>query len=340
MNRELINVIEQIAKERGISKETLISTLESALISAAKKRYGSIQDMEITIDPKTGAIDARKIIDGEPVPNVDLKDLGRIAAQTAKQVIIQKVKEAERAVIYNEFKDKVGQVINCVVLRQERGSYIVDLGTTEGILPQREQMQREVYKRSDRFRAYIIDVKTSSKGPQIVLSRTHPSFVAKLFEMEVPEIYEGIVEIKGVVREAGDRTKIAVYSKDPSVDPVGACVGMKGSRVQAIVRELKGEKIDIIPWIDDPNILIAKALSPAVVEKVGINEEEKSALVVVSDQQLSLAIGKKGQNVRLAVRLTGWDIDIMSESEYEKVRKDELDKEVSAAISEESVDAE
>lgn len=338
MNRELLNVIEQIAKERGISRETLISTLESALLSAAKKRYGSIQDMEITIDPKTGAIDARRIIDGEPVPNVDLKDLGRIAAQTAKQVIIQKVREAERAVIYNEFKDKVGQVINCVVLRQERENYIVDLGTTEGILPQREQMPREVYKRSDRFRAYIIDVKTSSKGPQIVLSRTHPSFVAKLFEMEVPEIYEGIVEIKGVVREPGDRTKIAAYSKDPSVDPVGACVGMKGSRVQAIVRELKGEKIDIIPWTDDPNILIAKSLSPAIVEKVGINEEEKSALVVVSDQQLSLAIGKKGQNVRLAVKLTGWDIDIMSESEYEKVRKEELEKEVSAAISEESAE--
>ncbi|MEK6692386.1 MAG: transcription termination factor NusA [Nitrospirota bacterium] len=359
MNHELILLLEQISKERGISKEVLIETVESALLSAARKKYGPL-NMRIHIDPKTGKTDVvaikklveavtnrydeisleeAKLIDpdkgiGDEIEiNLNFKELGRIAAQTAKQVILQKVKEAEREIIYNEFKKKEGQMVHGVIIRQERGIYIVDLGKTEGIIPQKEQVPKEGFRRGDRVRAYILEVKNSSKGPQIILSRTHPSFVERLFEMEVPEIYEGIISIKGVVREAGDRAKIGVFSKDSEVDPVGACVGLKGSRVQAVVRELKGEKIDIIPWTDDPRILIAKALSPATVEKVGINKEAKSALVVVSDQQLSLAIGKKGQNVRLAAKLTGWDIDIISAEQYEKEKSAETEREIEAAIS-------
>jgi N utilization substance protein A len=362
MNHELIQLLDQISKERGIAKEILIETIESALLSAAKKRYGP-QNMKILLDPKTGKMevvsikkvvnevtsrqdeiqleDAKKIdpdrgLGDEIEIKLDFKDLGRIAAQTAKQVIHQRVKEAEREIIFNEFKKKEGQMVHGVILRHEKGSYIIDLGKTEGILPQKEQMLREGFRRGDRVRAYILEVRDSTKGPQIILSRTHPNLVARLFEMEVPEIYEGIIEIKGVVREPGDRAKIGVFSKDPEVDPVGACVGLKGSRVQAVVRELRGEKIDIIPWTDDPRVLIAKALSPASVEKVGINKESKSALVVVSDQQLSLAIGKKGQNVRLAAKLTGWDIDIMSTTEYEKERIAETEKEIAVATPEEA----
>jgi len=227
-------------------------------------------------------------------------------------------------------------LVNGIVLRHEKGAYFIDLGKTEAVLPAREQVPRENYRRGDRLRAFVLEVKDTSKGPQVVLSRSHPDFVAKLFEMEVPEIYENIVEVKGVVREAGDRTKIAVASKESQVDPVGACVGMKGARVQAVVRELRGEKIDIIPWSEDPRIFIAKALSPAVVEKVGVTEEDRSALAVVADAQLSLAIGKKGQNVRLAAKLTGWKIDILSESEYEQERQKERDQEIEAAIAEET----
>jgi transcription termination/antitermination protein NusA len=222
------------------------------------------------------------------------------------------------------------------VLRHEKGAYFIDLGKTEAVLPAREQVPRESYRRGDRVRAYVMEVRDTSKGPQVVLSRAHPDFVARLFEMEVPEIYENIVVVKGVVREAGDRTKIAVASKESQVDPVGACVGMKGSRVQAVVRELKGEKIDIIPWSEDPRTFIAKALSPAVVEKVGVTEEDRSALAVVADSQLSLAIGKKGQNVRLAAKLTGWKIDILSESEYDQERQKEREQEIEAAIVEET----
>lgn len=363
MNHELIQLLEQISKERGISKEGLVETIESALLSAARKKYGP-QNIRINIDPKMGKMDvvtikrvveevtnrhdeilleeAKKIdpnkgIGDEIEIKLDFKELGRIAAQTAKQVILQKVKEAEREIIFNEFKKKEGQMIHGVIIRQEKGAYIIDLGKTEGILPQKEQISREGFRRGDRVRAYILDVKNSTKGPQIILSRTHPNLVARLFEMEVPEIYEGIIEIKVVVREAGDRAKIGVFSKDSEVDPVGACVGLKGSRVQAVVRELRGEKIDIIPWTDDPRVLITKALSPATVEKVGINEAAKSALVVVSDQQLSLAIGKKGQNVRLAAKLTGWDIDIISAEEYQKEKTAETERKIEAAISSEQI---
>ncbi|MEK6691655.1 MAG: transcription termination factor NusA [Nitrospirota bacterium] len=361
MNHELIQLLEQISKERGISKESLAETIESALLSAARKKYGP-QNIKIHLDPKTGNMDVvsiKKVVEGITNPQTEIsveeakkidpdkvpedeieiklnfKDLGRIAAQTAKQVILQKVKEAEREIIFNEFKKKEGQTVHGVILRQEKGAYIVDLGKTEGILPVKEQIPREGFRRGDRVRAYILEVRDSTKGPQIILSRTHPNFVARLFEMEVPEIYEGIIEIKVVVREAGDRAKIGVFSRDPEVDPVGACVGLKGSRVQSVVRELRGEKIDIIPWTDDPRVLISKALSPATIEKVGINKENKSALVVVSDQQLSLAIGKKGQNVRLAAKLTGWDIDIISTEEYEKEKAAEAEREMEAAIGKE-----
>lgn len=362
MSQELIQVIDQISKEKGIAKEMVIEAVESALVTAAKKKFGS-QKIAVQIDPKRGDIymyaykrvvpsvtnpeeeitldDALQLfpeaqMDGEVPIRVEFEGFGRIAAQTARQVIVQKVREAERDVVFKEFNDKIGQIVNGIVLRHEKGAYFIDLGKTEAVLPAREQVPRESYRRGDRIRALVLEVRDTSKGPQVVLSRSHPDFVGKLFEMEVPEIYENIVEIMGVVREAGDRTKIAVASGDAQVDPVGACVGMKGSRVQAVVRELRGEKIDIIPWSEDARIFIAKALSPAVVEKVGITEEDKSALAVVADSQLSLAIGKKGQNVRLAAKLTGWRIDILSESEYEQERQKEREHEIEAAIAEET----
>jgi len=362
MGQELVQVIDQISKEKGISREMVIEAVETALVSAAKKKYGA-QRIAVQIDPKRGDIVMyayKKVVpevnnpdeeitldeavalfpeaqmDGEVPLQVEFEGFGRIAAQTARQVIVQKVREAERDVVFKEFNDKIGQLVNGIVLRHEKGAYFIDLGKTEAVLPAREQVPRENYRRGDRIRAYVLEVKDTSKGPQVVLSRSHPDFVAKLFEMEVPEIYENIVEVKGVVREAGDRTKIAVSSKESQVDPVGACVGMKGARVQAVVRELRGEKIDIIPWSEDPRIFIAKALSPAVVEKVGVTEEDRAALAVVADAQLSLAIGKKGQNVRLAAKLTGWKIDILSESEYEQERQKERDQEIEAAIAEET----
>jgi len=362
MGTELIQVVDQISKEKGIAKEMVIEAIESALVTAAKKKYGA-QRIAVQIEPKLGDIlmyAYKKVVsevenpdeeitleaaqelypeaemDGEIPLQVEFHGFGRIAAQTARQVIVQKVREAEREVVYREYSDKVGQLVSGIALRHEKGAFYVDLGKTEAVLPAREQVPRESGRRGDRMRAYVLEVRVTSKGPQVVLSRAHPDFVARLFEMEVPEIYENIVEIKGVVREAGDRTKIAVVSKDPQVDPVGACVGMKGSRVQAVVRELRGEKIDIIPWSEDPRIFIAKALSPAVVEKVGVTEEDQSALAVVSDSQLSLAIGKKGQNVRLAAKLTGWKIDILSESEYEQERQKEREQEIEDAIAEET----
>jgi len=363
MNHELIMVIDQICKEKGIPKEVLLEAVETALVSAARKKFPDNENIAVRVNPKNGRItihlvykvveevedefneisveQAKKIspeavVDSEVFIEHDFEGYGRIAAQTAKQVIVQRVKEAERDIIIGEYSGRVGELLNGIVMRHEKGNYIIDIGRTEAILPVREQAPRESYKQGDRIRAYLLDVKSTTKGPQIVLSRSHPDLVSKLFEMEVPEIYEGIVEIKGAVREAGDRTKIAVYSKDSAVDPVGACVGMKGSRVQAVVRELRGEKIDIIPWTEDPRTYISKALSPATVEKVAVDEEERSALVIVSDQQLSLAIGKKGQNVRLAARLTGWKIDIYSESEYDNMVQKDREKDIEEAIARES----
>jgi N utilization substance protein A len=358
MSRELIAVIDQIGREKGIDKAKVIGAVEAALQTAAKKRFGQSENIQVQIDQKTGEIsvvslktivdtvtnpkseisiqEARRVDSEAEVGDViEMDELGRIAAQTAKQVICQKVREAEWEAVQREYATRTGDLINGIILGQERRNYLVDLGKTEAVLPAQEQIPRETYRRGDRIKAYLLEVRRTPKDVQVVLSRTHPHFVAKLFELEVPEVSEKIVEIKGIVREPGDRTKIAVASRDKAVDPVGACVGIKGSRVQAVVRELRGEKIDIIAWTTDPRVFIAEALNPASIEKVGIDEEKKSALVVVADSQLSLAIGKNGQNVRLAARLTGWKIDIISATEYEK-EKAERDKEIKAAMAEEA----
>jgi N utilization substance protein A len=360
--REVIAQIDQMGREKGIDKAKVIGAVEAALQTAAKKRFGQNENIQVQMDPKTGEIsvvslktivetvtnpkteislqEARKVdseaeIGDEIGDTIGIDELGRIAAQTAKQVICQKVREAEWEAVQREYATRQGDLINGVILGQERRNYLVDLGKTEAILPVQEQIPRESYRRGDRLKAYLLEVRRTPKDVQVVLSRTHPQFVAKLFELEVPEVGEKIVEIKGIVREPGDRTKIAVSSRDKAVDPVGACVGIKGSRVQAVVRELRGEKIDIIAWTSDPRVFIAEALNPATIEKVGIDEEKKSALVVVADSQLSLAIGKNGQNVRLAAKLTGWKIDIISSTEYEK-EKAERDKEIKAALAEEA----
>jgi N utilization substance protein A len=351
-----------MSKERGISKDSIITTLESALLSAVRKKYGLTLEINIKIDEEDGDIKmtamkrvvekvndpqeeislkdaqeadpAKKIDDTFETP-ISLENFGRIAAQTAKQVLFQRVKEAEKEAIFEEFKDKAGEIVSGIVMRREKGSYYLAIGRAEAMLPVKSTLPGETLKRGETVRTYIEEVKISQKGPVILLSRTHPNFVGELFKMEIPEIYEGLVIIKEIVREAGDRTKLTVSSKNSMIDPVGACVGMKGTRVQSIVRELRGERIDIIPWTDDPRVLIAKALSPAIVESIGINEEEKSALVVVNDQQLSIAIGKKGQNVRLAMKLTGWDIDIISETEYNKMRKGEIEMQLGEMQAEE-----
>lgn len=366
-NRELVSVIEEIVKAKGIETEKIISALESALLTAAKKRFGMAENIQVHIDPKTGEIEVltlKKIVENVSDPKseisledakkvdsnaelgdeigsvVDMVDFGRISAQMAKQVIFQRVREAEWETVYKEYSGREGELVSGMILGQERRNYIVDIGKTEALLPYNEQLPRENYRRGDRIRAYLLEVKKSAKGPQIILSRSHPNFVARLFEVEVPEIAAGIVGIKGVVREPGDRTKIAVYSKDKAVDPIGACVGMRGSRVQAVVRELRGEKIDIITWTEDPRVFIGEALNPAAVEKVGIDEEKKTALVIVPDNQLSLAIGKNGQNVRLAAKLTGWKIDILSEGEYGKAWIKEKERLIELAIVQEQKEAE
>jgi len=337
----LKNTIEQIVKEKGIDKRIVLEALEQAVLSAANKKYRNTRDLEAHYNEELGEVelfefvtvvdevqDSYKEIDLEEAREIDpdveigdslgmkmdASDFTRIAAQTAKQVIIQKVREAERETIYNEFIERRGELINGIVRRYEKGDLIVDLGRAEAVLPQSEQTPREVYRQGDRIKALITKIEMTGKGPQIVLSRANPGVLAKLFEAEVPEIAEGIVEIKGVVREPGSRSKIAVYSHDANVDPVGACVGMRGARVQNVVSELRGEKIDIIPWSEDIARFACNALAPAVVSKLYIDDENKSMEIIVADDQLSLAIGKKGQNVRLAARLTGWRIDIKSET--------------------------
>ncbi len=362
MNRDLIAVIDQIGREKGIDKARILGAVELALQTAAKKRFGQAENIQVEIDPKTGEISVvskRIIVESVTNPKaeislaeakeadseaevgdeigslIEMGELGRIAAQTAKQVIFQKVREAEWEAVQREYSTRQGDLVNGIILGQERRNCLVDLGKTEAILPVQEQIPRESYRRGDRLKAMLLEVRRTPKDVQVVLSRTHPQFVSKLFALEVPEVTEKIVEIKGIVREPGDRTKIAVVSRDKAVDPVGACVGIKGSRVQAVVRELRGEKIDIVPWTSDPRVFIAEALNPARIEKVGIDEEKKSALVVVADSQLSLAIGKNGQNVRLAARLTGWKIDIISATEYEK-EKVERANEIKAALVEEA----
>ncbi len=344
MNQELLLVLGQIEREKGIDQEVLIDAVKSAVVSASRKYYGATADIEATFDSENGSMELfchKTVVDEVVDPDLELsveeaaafkekpavgevvdiripyEEFGRIAAQTAKQVIIQRVREGEREMIYNEYKDREGELINGSVSRVEKGTIYVDMGKGEGVLPRREQVFREVYRRSDRIRAYLLEVRQAIRGPQIILSRTHPGLVIRLFEIEVPEVYEGIVEIKAAVREPSGRTKIAVVSHDRDVDPVGACVGMRGSRVQAIVQELRGEKIDIIPWSDDNQVLAANALSPAKISRIILNEEGNAITVVAPDDQLSLAIGKGGQNVRLAAKLLKWRIDIKGETQYQ-----------------------
>lgn len=345
MKAEFIEALEEIEKEKGITKEVIFDALEAALISGYKKNFGSSQNVEVEIDKNTGLVkvfskktvveevedeleeisleDAKKIdivyeIDDIVQFEITPKDFGRIAAQTAKQVVMQKIKEAEREVIFDDFINRENEIVTGLVQRISKNIAYVDLGKTEGILPPTEQIEGETYEQGDRIKVFILEVKKTTKGPQIVLSRSHPGLVKRLFELEVPEIHDGVVDIYAISREAGSRTKIAVYSKDENVDPVGACVGFKGSRVKAIVNELNGEKIDIVVWSKNMDEFIANSLSPSKVISVKIDEKERSAVVVVPDYQLSLAIGKEGQNARLAAKLTNWKIDIKSESQYDE----------------------
>ncbi|MEO1950064.1 transcription termination factor NusA [Thioclava sp.] len=350
---ELLQTAEAVAREKMIDPDLVIQAMEESLARAAKSRYGAEMDIRVSIDRKTGKATftrVRTVVEDEELENYQAEltveqakqyldnpsvgdqivdevppvDLGRIAAQSAKQVILQKVREAERDRQYEEFKDRVGTIINGVVKREEYGNIIVDVGRGEAILRRNEKIGRESYRPNDRIRAYVKDVRRETRGPQIFLSRTAPEFMAELFKMEVPEIYDGIIEIKAVARDPGSRAKIGVISYDNSIDPVGACVGMRGSRVQAVVGELQGEKIDIIPWNEDQATFLVNALQPAEVSKVVIDEEAQKIEVVVPDEQLSLAIGRRGQNVRLASQLTGLDIDILTEAEESARRQAEF----------------
>jgi N utilization substance protein A len=346
MLSDLKRILDQISRDKGIDRQLLVDAIEEAVMSAAKKKFGQRRELEARYNDEIGEVELfqfRNVVEAvedeqteislaEALildPEVQLgdelgskmdsvSDLGRIAAQSAKQVIIQKMKDAECNVIYEMYKDRKGEVVNGIVQRFERGNIIVNLGRTDAILPTKEQMPRKSYRQGDRIRALLLDVRQSSRDPQLVLSRTNDEFVTKLFAMEVPEIAEGIVKILGVAREPGARAKIAVSSSASDVDPVGACVGMKGSRVQNVVQELQGEKIDIVPWSPDPARYVSNALSPAQVSLVVVDEEKKTLVVVVPDDQLSLAIGRQGQNVRLAAALLGWRIDVKSEQKYAK----------------------
>ena len=352
---ELLQTAEAVAREKMIDPALVIEAMEESLARAAKSRYGSEMDIRVKIDRKTGRATftrVRTVVEDEELENYQAEmtvkqakqymadpqvgdqyveevppvDMGRIAAQSAKQVILQKVREAERDRQYDEFKDRNGTIINGTVKREEYGNVIVDIGRGEGILRRNEKIGREAYRPGDRIRCYIKDVRREARGPQIFLSRTAPEFMAELFKMEVPEIYDGVIEIKAVARDPGSRAKIAVISYDGSIDPVGACVGMRGSRVQAVVNELQGEKIDIIPWNEDQPTFLVNALQPAEVSKVVLDEEAERIEVVVPEEQLSLAIGRRGQNVRLASQLTGLDIDIMTEAEESARRQKEFEE--------------
>jgi transcription termination/antitermination protein NusA len=354
MNNDFITALMEIVKEKGISADLLFSTIEDALVAAYKKNYsntaGSCQNVKVTMNRESGEIhvyaqkkvmeeildtneeisleEARKInprYQYEDIVDIEVtpKSFGRVAAQSAKQVVIQRIKEAERNIIYNEFVTKEFDIMTGKVIRKDKGNVFINLGKIEAVLGPNEQMPREEYNFNDELKLYIVEVKNTTKGAQIIVSRTHPGLVKRLFELEVPEIFEGIVEIKNISREAGSRSKIAVFSKDENVDAMGACVGPRGIRVQQIVNELKNEKIDIVKWSKLPEEFIANALSPAKVLDVSINEANKSARVIVEDNQLSLAIGKEGQNVRLAAKLTGWKIDIKSKTQFEALEEAE-----------------
>jgi len=348
MITELIRVIDQVSREKGVEREVLIKTIEEAVRAAARKKLGQNYDLEVSFNEEMGEIEIFEFkevvekVENENIeislekakeidPESEIGDslgikmdtdlLGRIAAQSAKQVIMQRLREAERDIVYDDYKDRRGEIIHGIAQRFDKGAIIVNLGRTEAELPVKEQIPKESYKQGDRVRAYILDVKQFSRGPQIILSRTHPNFLSALFENEVPEISEGIVKVVQVAREPGSRAKIAVTSKDGDVDPVGACVGMKGSRVQAVVQELRGEKIDIVTWDQDPAKFICNALAPAEIVRVIVDENNQTMEVVVPDDQLSLAIGKRGQNVRLASKLSGWNLDVTSETNYNDALK-------------------
>ncbi len=348
---ELLQVADAVAREKSIEREEVLEAMEQAISKAGRAKYGAEHDIRAEIDRKTGEVRLKRYrevtdeIENETTqitvanaqasqPGIEAGqyiidelppiDLGRIAAQTAKQVIVQKVREAERQRQFREYKDRVGEVVNGIVKRNEFGNVTIELGRAEAMMRRDESLPRESFRTGDRVRAYIYDVREEQRGPQIFVSRSHPQFMAKLFAQEVPEIYDSIIEIKSVARDPGSRAKIAVISHDSSIDPVGACVGMRGSRVQAVVSELQGEKIDIIPWSGDPATFVVNALAPAEVTKVVLDEEQGRIEVVVPDEQLSLAIGRRGQNVRLASMLTGWDIDIMTEEEESRRRQEEM----------------
>ncbi|MBI1799941.1 MAG: transcription termination/antitermination protein NusA [Candidatus Eisenbacteria bacterium] len=348
MNNEILDALSQITREKSVDRALLVETLEAGLASAVRKKHGATADVEVSFSNETGAItmvlrrhvvetiedpslqwtlaEARRVKSDAQIGDVltfplSIAEFGRNAIQTAKQVLIQRVREAERERVFKEYSDKIGMLMRGVVQQVDRGNVIVKLDHSEGLLPAREQIPRSYHRQGDYVRAVVINVDKLAKGPQVILSRTHPDFLRRLFESEVPEIAESIVEIKAVAREAGARSKISVYSTDPRVDAVGSCVGLKGSRVQSIVRELGGERIDIVPWSQDPTVFVSRALSPAKVMDVRVVEAEKRMTVVVADDQLSLAIGKGGQNARLAARLTGWKIDLISKSD-EKRRQD------------------
>jgi N utilization substance protein A len=352
---ELLQVADAVAREKMIERDEVLEAMEQAIQKAGRAKYGHEKDIRAVIDRRTGEVKLSRwseVVEAEPVENeatqIPLRiaqkvqpgiqvgqfiidplppiDFGRIAAQTAKQVIVQRVREVERGKQFNEYKDRVGEVVNGVVKRTEYGNLMVDLGRAEALLRRDETIPREAFRNGDRVRAYIYDVREEPRGPQVFLSRTHPGFLAKLFAQEVPEIYDGIIEIKAVARDPGSRAKMAVISRDSSIDPVGACVGMRGSRVQAVVAELQGEKIDIIPWSSENPTFVVNALAPAEVTKVVLDEDTRRVEVVVPDDQLSLAIGRRGQNVRLASQLTRWDIDILTEAEESERRQEEFRK--------------
>lgn len=348
--KEFITALDEVEKEKGISKDYLVEAIEEALVKAYKQNYDADENadnVKVTIDKITGEIhvySAREVVAEFPVPELEIsleeaqkidkqynigdivnievkpKDFGRIAAQKAKQVVVQKIREAEKEMVFTEFNDKKGEIVTGLIQKADGKLVVLDLGKLEGVMPQKEQIPTENYRVNDKIRGYVLQVEKGLKGtPQVIVSRSHPDFVRKLFEFEIPEIYEGLIEIKSVSRDPGSRSKVAVYSRDENIDPVGSCVGQKGVRIQNIINELNGEKIDVIEWNEDPAIYIAAALLPAQVMAVDVREEEKFAQVIVPDDQLSLAIGKSGQNARLAARLTNWKIDIKSESQIREL---------------------
>ena len=365
--KELVVAMEELEKERGISKEYLLDSLEVALVTAYKKNYEQADNVKVSINKETGEMhvysskmvveaakdecfeislaNAKKInkkaeigsvVDVEIVP----KNFGRIAAQTAKQVVVQKIREAEREIVYTDFSEKKGEIVTGIVQKADGNIVVLDLGRVEGIMPLKEQIPTEKYRVNDKIRGYVLSVEKGIKGnPQVIVSRSHPDFVRRLFEFEIPEIYEGLIEIKSISRDAGSRSKVAVYSTNENIDPVGSCVGQKGVRIQNIINELNGEKIDVIEWDEDPAVFIAAALLPAQVLAVDVKEEEKFAQVIVPDDQLSLAIGKSGQNARLAARLTNWKIDIKSESQFRKMLEEAQNGEAEAETTEEVAEA-